>query len=247
MARNPPVITRFNLTQLRFFMNAITKHIPNAITCLNLFSGCMSAVASFNGDYKIAMYWIFAAAIFDFFDGFAARLLKAYSPMGKEMDSLADCISFGFAPAIMLYSVLSTFANFPEWIKYIAFLLAVFSALRLAKFNIDERQTTSFIGLPTPANALFWITLINAYTTGAMPFELPEWVIVVLIPVFSYLLISEVPMFSLKLKSLSIAKNKILYSFLVIFLVLILIWGYFGVALGMIFYVFLSALTARKE
>lgn len=230
----------------RMIMNAIIKNIPNSITCLNLFSGCMASIAGFNGEFETAMLWIIAAAIFDFFDGFVARLLKAYSPMGKELDSLADCISFGFAPAVMVYSYLNA-STLPTWAVYSAFLLAIFSALRLAKFNIDERQTTSFIGLPTPANALFWITLINALASGSVPFDVPEWSVVVLVPIFSLLLVSEIPMFSLKLKSFAFSANKNLYIFILVLVLLTVIFKLFGVSLSMIFYVLLSAFTAKKS
>jgi len=136
----------------------IKKHIPNSITCLNLFSGCVAVFLAFKGNYEGAIIAILLAAVFDFFDGFAARLLKAYSPMGKELDSLADMVSFGVAPGAIVFSLLSE-TNVCEWLPFLAFLIPVFSGLRLAKFNIDERQTTSFIGLPTPANAIFWAGL----------------------------------------------------------------------------------------
>lgn len=213
---------------------------------MNLFSGCMASIAGFNGEFETAMLWILAAAIFDFCDGFAARLLKAYSAMGKELDSLADCISFGFAPSVMVFAYLSA-STLPNWAIYSAFLIAVFSALRLAKFNVDERQTSSFIGLPTPANALFWITLINSLASGRVSFDISEWTIVVLVPIFSLLLISEIPMFSLKLKSLSFSANKNLYIFIVVLILLTIIFGLFGVSLAMIFYVLLSAFTAKKQ
>lgn len=237
------IITRFFIRKI---MNAIIKNIPNSITCMNLFSGCMASIAGFNGEFETAMLWIIAAAVFDFCDGFAARLLKAYSPMGKELDSLADCISFGFAPSVMVFAYLNA-STLPNWAVYSSFLIAVFSALRLAKFNIDERQTTSFIGLPTPANALFWITLINSLASGSVPFDVPEWAVVAAIPVFSLLLISEIPMFSLKLKSLAFSANKNLYIFIVVLILLTVIFKLFGVSLAMIFYVLLSAFTAKRQ
>ncbi|MGL5317712.1 MAG: CDP-diacylglycerol--serine O-phosphatidyltransferase [Bacteroidales bacterium] len=226
-------------------MNWIIKSIPNSITCLNLFSGCLASIAAFNGEFETAMKWILAAAVFDFLDGFAARLLKAYSAMGKELDSLADCISFGFAPSVLVYAYLSA-STLPTWAIYSAFLLAIFSALRLAKFNIDERQTTSFIGLPTPANALFWITFITSLAKGKVPFDIPEWGVVALVPVFSLLLVSELPMFSLKIKSLSFSQNRNLYIFIAVLVLLTLLFKLFGVSLAMIFYVLLSAFTAKK-
>ncbi|MDR1698827.1 MAG: CDP-diacylglycerol--serine O-phosphatidyltransferase, partial [Prevotellaceae bacterium] len=139
-------------------MRTIIKQIPNTITCLNLLAGCMACVVAFYGEYGLAAYVIALAAVFDFADGFAARFLNAYSPLGKELDSLADMVSFGLAPAIMLFSFL---AQHDFLLALVAFLLTIFSALRLAKFNIDKRQTDSFIGLPTPANAFFWAFLLK--------------------------------------------------------------------------------------
>ncbi len=188
----------------------IKKYIPNTITCLNLFAGCMSVTVSFAGDFEVAFLLILLAAVFDFMDGMAARMLKAYSAMGKELDSLADMVSFGLAPAVMVYEVISR-SDMPDMLTYLAYLIAVFSALRLAKFNIDERQTTSFIGLPTPANALFWGGMISAYSTFVMVH--PYWTLG-LIVLMSLLLVSELPLFSLKFKSLRFSDNVVRYLFL---------------------------------
>ena len=183
------------------------KHIPNAITCCNLFSGCIACVMAFKGDFHLAMAFIVLGAFFDFFDGMVARLLGVSSPMGVQMDSLADDVTFGLAPATIVFSFMQTKLLYPLYLSkvlcvlpYAAFFIAVFSAYRLAKFNVDTRQTSTFIGLPTPANALFWSSLIagggewlNSLNAG--------WVLLlVLIALFSYLLVSEIPMFSLKFK-----------------------------------------------
>lgn len=189
----------------------IKKHIPNFITCLNLFSGCVAVLLAFNGNYQGAFIAILVAAVFDFLDGFAARLLKAYSPMGKELDSLADMVSFGLAPGIIVFSLLTETKIF-EWLPYLAFLIPVFSGLRLAKFNIDERQTSSFIGMPTPANAIFWAGLAFSFT----PFLVSNgWILIVLTVLFSYLLVAEIPMFALKVKNLVWKENQIQYIFLI--------------------------------
>ena len=188
----------------------IKKHVPNFITCLNLFSGCVAALLAFKGNYQGAFIAILVAAVFDFFDGFAARLLKAYSPMGKELDSLADMVSFGFAPGMIVFSLL-TEANINEWLPYLAFIIPVFSGLRLAKFNIDERQTSSFIGMPTPANAIFWGGSALSYSSLLVQ---NYWVVIVLTIIFSYLLVAEMPMFSLKFKSGKWNDNKTQYIFL---------------------------------
>ena len=198
----------------------ITKHIPNTITCLNLFSGSMAVYYAFLGNYELVFALVMLAAVFDFFDGFAARLLKAYSPMGKELDSLADMVSFGLAPGAVAFSLLRQTA-FPEWLAFAGFIIPVFSALRLAKFNIDERQTTSFIGMPTPANAIFWVSA--AYSYSLLMIE-NRWAILVLIVVMSGLLVAEIPMFSLKFKNFKWQNNQLQYIFLLncIFQILVL-------------------------
>ena len=145
---------------------SIKKHIPNTITCCNLISGCIATSFAFGGSPKLALLWIIIGAMFDFFDGMSARLLHVSSPIGKELDSLADDVTFGVAPATIVFSQLYVmeYPSFLESLRpvlpYAAFIIAAFSALRLAKFNLDERQSTSFIGVPTPANALFWGSLI---------------------------------------------------------------------------------------
>jgi CDP-diacylglycerol--serine O-phosphatidyltransferase len=186
------------------------KHIPNFITCLNLFSGCVAAYLAFKGNYPGAFIAIMLASVFDFLDGFAARLLKAYSAMGKELDSLADMVSFGLAPGAIVFSLLSQ-TGLNEWIPFLGFLIPVFSGLRLAKFNIDDRQTSSFIGLPVPANAIFWAGLVYSFS----PFLLNTvWLLLILVGVFSYLLISEIPMFSLKFKNITWKDNQNQFFFL---------------------------------
>ena len=140
----------------------IKRHIPNTVTCCNLLSGCVASVMAFQAKYELAILFIVIGAVFDFFDGMLARLFKVSGPLGKELDSLADDITFGLAPATIVFSLFKE-VHYPEFMQpiadifpYTAFIIAAFSALRLGKFNIDTRQTSSFIGLPTPANALFW-------------------------------------------------------------------------------------------
>ncbi len=189
------------------------KHIPNMITSCNLLCGAGATYLATEGEFMLAFLLIILAAIFDFFDGFTARLLHVSSPIGKELDSLADNITFGLAPTMMLFCFLFPLVG---WWAVIVFLMAAFSALRLAKFNIDERQTTSFIGLATPANAIFWGSLICAATT--FDIVIPKWILMLLIvaSLFScYLLIAEIPMFSLKFKNASWESNKIQYIFLI--------------------------------
>ena len=158
----------------------LKKHIPNTITCCNLISGCIATYFAFQGDYRTALLFIIIGAVFDFFDGMVARLLHVSSPIGKELDSLADDITFGFAPAAIIFSYLSALTANSQWpIAFLAFIMAAFSALRLAKFNLDERQALGFIGLPTPANALFWGALIGGLHGNQLYFEGMEWCIIV--------------------------------------------------------------------
>lgn len=226
----------------------LKKHIPNTITCFNLFSGCVACVMAFKGNYPAAAIFIYMAAIFDFLDGFAARMLHAYSPMGKELDSLADCISFGMAPGLIMFSLLRE-ACFPafldpieSYIPYFAFLIPIFSALRLAKFNIDERQASSFIGLPTPANTIF----IASFASSLPLFFYNHGVVLLLIIVLCcYLLVSELPMFSLKIKSLKWKDNAVQYIFLALSLAILIVGGglrslYFIIIL----YIVMSAIIA---
>ena len=145
--------------------NCITRHIPNTLTCLNLFSGCVAAVMAFQFKYELALLFIVIGAVFDFFDGLAARALDAHSIIGKDLDSLADDICFGLAPSVVVFSLFREMpypggmSGVSAYFPYLAFLIAVFSGLRLAKFNNDTRQATSFVGLPVPATALFWASL----------------------------------------------------------------------------------------
>jgi CDP-diacylglycerol--serine O-phosphatidyltransferase len=219
----------------------ITKHIPNAITMLNLFSGCVAAYFAFQGNYDVTFYLVLLAGLFDFLDGLAARVLKAYSSMGKELDSLADMISFGLVPGIVVFSMLGNSIN-NDYLKYIAFLLPVFSALRLAKFNIDDTQTKSFIGLPTPSNAFFWVGLAFSYNSF---FESNPYLLIGLTLVFSYLLVSGIPMFALKVSSLKWKDNRVQYVFLagVIVLIGFLGWNALSPVIG--WYILSSVLFLR--
>lgn len=214
------------------------KHIPNFITSLNLFTGCVGIYFAFSGNYTWAFVCVLLAAIFDFMDGFAARLLKAYSPMGKELDSLADVISFGLLPGAIVFFFLSQVEIHPL-IPFFAFLIPVFSGLRLAKFNVDERQTDSFIGLPVPANAIFWGGLIYSYHHFLAQYP---WVVIALVLLFSFLLISELPMFSLKMKNLSWADNIVQYCFLLFSLLLIIFFRTNAFASIILVYILFSIL-----
>ncbi len=219
----------------------ITKHIPNTITSFNLFTGSVAVYFAFNGNFTVAFFAILLAGLFDFLDGMAARVLKAYSPMGKELDSLADVISFGLAPGVIVFSMLEQSA-YPDWVKFAGFIIPVFSALRLAKFNIDENQTTSFIGLPTPANAIFWAGL--GYAFSGWLIENP-WLVLLLTGLFSGLLVSKLPMFALKFSSLKWSQNKMQYIFLGGCIALLIILGLRAFAPIIVWYLFASGVIVR--
>lgn len=233
--------------------NLITKHIPNTLTSCNLISGCIATVFALNANYGMALAFIIIGAVFDFFDGMSARLLGVSSPIGKELDSLADDVTFGVAPSSMIFTLLLTIdkpdalAPVAQYVPYLAFIMAAFSALRLAKFNLDERQTTSFIGLPTPANALFWGALIvgsEEWLTST-----PDIIYLLLIMIFvsSWLLIAEIPMFALKFKHWGWHDNRTKYVFIVSCLPILLIFGISGISLIIAWYIILSIITTKRN
>lgn len=226
----------------------IKKHIPNSITCCNLISGCIATYFAFQGDFRMALLFIVIGAVFDFFDGMVARLLHVSSPIGKELDSLADCITFGFAPSAIIFSFLCTFHLHLIVLPFLAFIMAAFSALRLAKFNLDERQAMGFIGLPTPANALFWGSLI-AGAGDWISSTIPNAHFFILLASFlsCYLLISEIPMFALKFKTWGWKGNEIKYIFILSCIPLLLLLGVSGFAAIIAWYVILSIATNRRN
>ncbi|MCM1517550.1 MAG: CDP-diacylglycerol--serine O-phosphatidyltransferase [Pseudoflavonifractor sp.] len=226
-------------------LKAIKSNIPNAITCLNLLSGCMACIYSFrSGDsfgglqaYQMVFVFICAAAVFDFCDGAAARLLRAYSEMGKELDSLSDLVSFGLAPALLMFNTVSADLPGLPWLAYGSLLIAVAAGLRLAKFNIDDRQTTSFIGLPVPANALFWVGYCALlHSTGIYN----PWIIGVLIVAMSALMVSRLPIFSLKFKNFHLRENLPRYVIIAAAVLLVAIFGIPGIALTIALYVIMA-------
>lgn len=243
----------------------IKKHIPNFITSLNVLSGSIAVVFILKGQLTTAVILILLAAIFDFLDGMSARLLKAYSPMGKELDSLADVISFGLAPGLIMYKLLNT-SLFNEnvipdlqsnlsllqlLVVGTAFLIPVFSALRLAKFNVDERQTSSFIGLPTPANAMFMCSLALIQERGTLPaidnFILSTPVLLALTLLFSFLLVAEIPMFSLKFKSPGWNSNRFQYIFLFCSIFLLAAFKFYGIAAIIPLFILISVVQNQTK
>jgi CDP-diacylglycerol--serine O-phosphatidyltransferase len=185
-----------------------------------------------------AAYFVWVACVFDFFDGFAARILKVSSPIGKELDSLADMVSFGLLPSLVVYKMLSQ-TNAPEYLPYLAFSIAIFSALRLAIFNLDERQSDSFRGLPTPANALFISAL--PLLTGMIGIFLYEyWVLCLITVVSSYLLVSGIELFALKFKNFSWADNKVRFTFLALAVLLLVVLKLAAIPLIILLYIAVS-------
>lgn len=195
-------------------MNIIIKNIPNTITSLNLLSGVAGIVCAFSDRLDVSFILMLAAAVFDFFDGFAARALGAYSPMGKELDSLADSVSFGLLPAFMLHRLMIFLTGAATIWCYIPLVVALFSVLRLAKFNTDERQTENFIGLATPASAMICgsLTYYLLHQTDSILIPLAQGhvFIPVVCIILSALMVSEIPMFSMKFKK-GISKDSPLY------------------------------------
>lgn len=199
----------------------IRKHIPNALTCCNLMCGCMATGAAFYGNYRWALLMIVIGAVFDFFDGMVARLLGSFSNIGKELDSLADVVTFGVAPSAILFYLFHE-VHYPDLLRpfssalpYTAFFMAAFSALRLAKFNLDTRQTSSFIGLPTPANALFWASLVVGQHAFLTSLKFNAVFLFLFMWLSCMLLVAEIPLFALKFKNLSWADNRVRYLFLI--------------------------------
>ena len=208
----------------------IKKHIPNTITSCNLISGAIATTFAVGSNVKMALFFIILGAVFDFFDGMSARLLKVSSPIGKELDSLADDITFGLAPATIVFSQLgvidypSFLEPFRSYLPYVAFIIAAFSALRLAKFNLDERQTMGFIGLPTPANALFWGSLIMS-APSFIENKYGVFILIALVFITSYMLVCELPMFALKFKHWGWKGNEVKYIFVGLSIIILSIMG----------------------
>ncbi|MBO5014728.1 MAG: CDP-alcohol phosphatidyltransferase family protein [Bacteroides sp.] len=232
--------------------NCITRHIPNTVTCCNLICGCIASVMAFQARYDMAIIFIIIGAVFDFFDGMLARLFKVSGPLGKELDSLADDITFGFAPSVIVFSLFKE-VHYPEFLQsiadfipYTAFLISAFSALRLGKFNIDPRQSTSFIGMPTPANALFWGSLVVGGHDFLVSESFNALYLLALVILMSYLLIAEIPMFSLKFKNLTWKDNKVSYIFLLVCIPLLIIFRISGFAAIILWYILLSLITRKK-
>ncbi|MCX7862904.1 MAG: CDP-alcohol phosphatidyltransferase family protein [Bacteroidales bacterium] len=244
-----------------FFLQLIKKNIPNFLTLCNLLLGLFSIVASVEGYPVWAGVFIIIAAIFDFLDGLAARLLHAYSAIGKQLDSLADLVSFGIAPAFIIFSLLKSvllishiehddFTISNVFVLSVPFILVLFSALRLARFNVDERQTTEFIGLPTPANALFfaWLPIIlSNYNMFAFFIILNIKTLVIITLLHSILMVSPFPFFSLKIKSLKWSDNQWRYVFLLLCIVMIVFFNVYSVPIIIWTYILFAIIKYLKK
>jgi len=234
--------------------------VPNAITSLNLICGSLAVFFAINAQLGWAAVFIFAAAIFDFLDGFSARLLKAYSTIGKELDSLADLVSFGLAPAAMVFTMiqLALFgkinqiqyinANPSQWILlFSSLIITVSGAFRLAKFNTDDRQSEGFLGMPIPANAIFFASLGLIIEIGEkeeiVSFILNKYTLLISIFACSFLMVSELPMFNLKFKNLKLKENALRYLFLGVTILMLIFLHIYALPLIIIWYIFLSVIS----
>jgi CDP-diacylglycerol--serine O-phosphatidyltransferase len=232
-------------------MNAIKRNIPNAITSLNLLFGCIALIFIFQNRLVDASYMVIAAAIADFFDGMAARLLKVHSDIGKQLDSLADMVSFGVVPGMMVFKLIANtsieLVDINDFLRWAGLCIPIFAALRLAKFNIDTRQETYFIGVPTPAISLLIISfpLIlkhsdywgNVYSTNV---AMVCWFFAILSVVCSALMVIPLPLLSMKFKNMSWADNKVRYILLILSLASIIVFQFVAAPIIMVLYVVLS-------
>lgn len=242
---------------------AIKKHIPNAITLLNLLSGLIALVYAFDDNLQMAFFWVCLGIFFDFWDGFAARILKVTSPLGVQLDSLADMVTSGVVPGVVMYQMLSHIQQndetylvtnetfYMKLVPFIGFIITLGACMRLAKFNIDTRQTDSFIGLPTPANALFVLSIPLILSTTAnetLINLLSNPYILVVISFFSALIMNaELPLFSLKIKSDQLSKNKTALLFLLLCVVLLIIFQFVAIPVIIAIYILISLILSKTK
>lgn len=226
----------------------MSKHIPNLLTILNLICGCIALYFTFQDELVLTAYLIGFAVIFDFMDGAAARLLNVSNPIGKELDSLADMVSFGLVPGAVVFNLLegSTLSQY----SYIALIIPIFSAYRLAKFNVDENQNENFIGLPTPANCLVFISIplistFNSESTIAYLFEIPEILLIITI-LMSMALVSRINLFSLKFKNIKFKDNKFRFIFITMSIILLTFIEFSAIPIIILIYMMMS-IVKRKN
>lgn len=220
------------------------KNIPNFLTLCNLLCGCIAIVFAFEENLIWSAYAVGVACVFDFLDGLIAHALKVHSELGKQLDSLADMVSFGVVPGMIMFHMIGNSFSFP----YIGFLITIFSAIRLAKFNLDDRQTDSFIGLPTPANTILIASLplfidFNSDFLNIDKALIPEYILIPLTFILSFLLIVPLPLFALKFKNFYWTDNKVRYIFLALAVALLIIFQFAGIPLIIILYIMLSVVN----
>jgi CDP-diacylglycerol--serine O-phosphatidyltransferase len=241
----------------------IKRMIPNALTMGNLFCGCMAVVMAVQDHLDVAALFVVVGIVFDFFDGFAARMLKVTGPLGKQLDSLADMVTSGLVPGIVMYQLLhdSIIMNFPEHqssatslltkITFFGFIITLASAYRLAKFNIDTRQSNSFIGLPTPANTLFIVSLPLILQFQGTPLLtsiiLNQWFLIVLTLLSAFLLNANIPLFALKFRCFGFKENALRYCFLMTAIVLMLALKFIAIPVIVVLYILLSLVNNVKS
>lgn len=242
---------------------AIKKHIPNAITLLNLLSGLIALVYAFDDNLQMAFLWVCMGIFFDFWDGFTARILKVSSPLGVQLDSLADMVTSGVVPGVVMYQMLAHIQEnydaynvtedtfYMKLVPFIGFIITLGSCMRLAKFNIDTRQTDSFIGLPTPANALFILSIPMIMARTEFDFLIDLFsnpYVLVVISIFSaFIMNAELPLFSLKTKNKNLSDNKVTFLFLGICALLLLFFQFEAIPVIIIFYILLSVILNKTK
>lgn len=240
----------------------LKKHIPNFLTCMNIFAGSIGIVCVFNGNSELAALFMAIALVFDYSDGMMARLLHAKSEIGLQLDSLSDVVSFGVLPGFIVMKLMEQSSNLPacyagqtNFCPYLALIIPVFSALRLAKFNIDTRQTESFLGVPTPANAIFFgsfpliiMQSVNhpAYAPVA-DFLSNWWTLALLVIIFSGLLVSEIPLYSFKFRNLAWRQNYIRYIIIISSVILLIALRFAAIPLIIILYILISLAARPKQ
>lgn len=223
----------------------IKKHVPNTITLLNLFCGCIALVSIANGDFYGGFIFVCLGIFLDFFDGFFARLFKVSSPLGLQLDSLADMVTSGVVPGYVMYSMFTMMTD-NVYVPFIGFVITLGACFRLANFNIDERQTDSFIGLPTPANALFFLSL-PLIPKSMLVIELFTnlWFLIVISLLSAYIMNAEIPLFSLKIKKLNFKDNMLPIVFLFLSVLLLLFLQFSGIPLVILMYILLSIINNK--
>lgn len=229
----------------------IKRHIPNTITLLNLFCGCIAIVFAKDSNFEMAFYFVCLGIFLDFFDGFFARLFKVSSPLGLQLDSLADMVTSGVVPGFVMFLMMSNNHDTCAYFPYLGFIITLGSCYRLANFNIDTRQTDSFIGLPTPANALFILSLPlvlkNTDSIFVLEALVNPWVLLVITLLSAFILNAEVPLFSLKVKKFSLKDNAIQMLFLGASVLLLIFFRYTGIPLVILTYILLSVITNKSQ